>query len=64
MVAQFCCWRLFPCALLAQQNFDTVTVRAQALRGGVYMLTGAGGNIGLSVGRRRRLSRSTTSTRR
>jgi cyclase len=25
-------------------------VRAQALRGGVYMLTGAGGNIGLSVG--------------
>ena len=32
------------------QNFDSVQVRAQQLRGGVYMLTGAGGNIGLSVG--------------
>jgi cyclase len=37
-------------AVLCGQNFDTITVRAQALRGGVYMLTGAGGNIGLSVG--------------
>lgn len=35
---------------LAQQNFDTVQVRSQALGGGVYMLTGAGGNLGLSVG--------------
>jgi cyclase len=35
---------------LCGQSFDTITVRAQALRGGVYMLTGAGGNIGLSVG--------------
>jgi cyclase len=41
---------LLPSALLAQQNFDTITVRARALRGGVYMLTGSGGNIGLSVG--------------
>ena len=41
---------LFPCALVAQQNFDSITVRAQALRGGVYMLTGAGGNIGVSTG--------------
>ncbi|HEX4931559.1 MAG TPA: MBL fold metallo-hydrolase [Gemmatimonadaceae bacterium] len=32
------------------QNFDSVQVRAQQLRGGVYMLTGSGGNIGLSVG--------------
>ncbi|HET9453216.1 MAG TPA: MBL fold metallo-hydrolase [Gemmatimonadaceae bacterium] len=40
---------LLPSALAAQ-NFDSVQVRAQALRGGVYMLTGAGGNIGLSVG--------------
>ncbi len=39
-----------PAALAAQVNFDTITVRAQALRGGVYMLTGSGGNIGLSVG--------------
>lgn len=36
--------------LLLGQNFDTITVRAQHLRGGVYMLTGAGGNIGLSIG--------------
>ncbi len=40
---------LLPAALTAQ-NFDTIPVRAQLLRGGVYMLTGAGGNIGLSVG--------------
>lgn len=37
-------------AALGAQNFDSVQVRVQALRGGVYMLTGAGGNIGLSVG--------------
>src|SRR5687767_2953108 len=40
---------LLPAALSAQ-NFDSVQVRAQQLRGGVYMLTGSGGNIGLSVG--------------
>lgn len=34
----------------AQQNFDTVQVRSQKLAEGVYMLTGAGGNIGLSIG--------------
>jgi cyclase len=39
-----------PFTLLAQQSFDTITVRAQALRGGVSMLTGAGGNIGVSAG--------------
>lgn len=37
-------------AALAAQNFDTVTVRAQALRGGVHVLYGAGGNIGVSAG--------------
>ena len=37
-------------ALAAAQNFDSVQVRATQLRGSVYMLTGAGGNIGLSVG--------------
>ena len=37
-------------AILGAQNFDTITVKAQLLRGGVYMLTGSGGNIGLSVG--------------
>jgi glyoxylase-like metal-dependent hydrolase (beta-lactamase superfamily II) len=41
---------LLPVGLSAQQNFDTVTVKATALRGGVYVLTGSGGNIGLSVG--------------
>jgi cyclase len=34
----------------AQQNFDTVQVRSQKVAAGVYMLTGAGGNIGLSIG--------------
>lgn len=32
------------------QNFDTVQVRTTALARGIYMLTGAGGNMGLSVG--------------
>ena len=41
---------LLPAIAGAQTNFDTIQVRAQALRGGVYMLVGAGGNIGLSVG--------------
>jgi glyoxylase-like metal-dependent hydrolase (beta-lactamase superfamily II) len=41
---------LLPVVLSAQPNFDTITVKATALRGGVYMLTGAGGNMGLSVG--------------
>jgi glyoxylase-like metal-dependent hydrolase (beta-lactamase superfamily II) len=37
-----------PCA--AQVNFDTVQVRAIPVSGNVYMLQGAGGNIGLAVG--------------
>ena len=41
---------LLPCALGAQSRWDSVTIRAQALRGGVYMIIGSGGNIGLSVG--------------
>jgi cyclase len=41
---------LLPASLLAQQNWDTIQVRVQPLRGGVYMLTGSGGNIGLSAG--------------
>jgi glyoxylase-like metal-dependent hydrolase (beta-lactamase superfamily II) len=39
-----------PAVLLAQVNFDTITIRTQTLRGGVSMLTGAGGNMGLIVG--------------
>ena len=36
--------------LAAQQGLDTVQVRSTALARNVYMLTGAGGNIGLAVG--------------
>lgn len=41
---------LIPGVLQAQQQWDTITVKAQALRGGVFVITGSGGNIGLSVG--------------
>lgn len=37
-------------APLYAQNFDTVQVRSTPLAKNVYMLTGAGGNMGLSVG--------------
>jgi len=37
-------------APVAAQNFDTVQVRTTSLGRGVYMLTGAGGNMGLAVG--------------
>jgi glyoxylase-like metal-dependent hydrolase (beta-lactamase superfamily II) len=36
--------------LSAQQNFDTVQVKAVRVADGIYMLTGAGGNIGLATG--------------
>ena len=36
--------------LVVQQNFDTVQVRTIKAGDGVYMLTGSGGNIGVSVG--------------
>lgn len=35
---------------LAQQDFSKVEVKAEKVAEGVYMLTGAGGNMGLSVG--------------
>ena len=41
---------LAPVVARAQQNFDTVTVRAIRVADGVHMLTGAGGNIGLLSG--------------
>ena len=37
-------------SLPAQVNFDTVKITTKALRTGVYLLQGAGGNIGLSIG--------------
>ncbi len=36
--------------LAAQRDFSNVQVEATRVAGGVYMLTGSGGNIGLSVG--------------
>ncbi|HYM62251.1 MAG TPA: MBL fold metallo-hydrolase [Thermoanaerobaculia bacterium] len=44
---------LFLCALSAfaqQRDFSKVEVKAQKVAGTVYMLTGSGGNIGVSVG--------------
>jgi len=35
---------------LSAQNMDAVQIITQSLGGGIYMLTGQGGNIGLSVG--------------
>lgn len=37
-------------APLHAQDFDAVEIRTQQLASGVYMLTGSGGNLGLSVG--------------
>jgi cyclase len=48
---------LFACVLvvgaslgLAQQDLSKVEVKAQQVKGNIYMLTGAGGNIGVSAG--------------
>ncbi len=41
---------LFATPLFAQQDFTKVEVKATKVAGSVYMLTGAGGNIGVSVG--------------
>jgi glyoxylase-like metal-dependent hydrolase (beta-lactamase superfamily II) len=49
-VLLFALIQLIPSALLAQQGLDTVTVKVISLHGGVYVLTGSGGNMGLSVG--------------
>jgi cyclase len=38
-------------ALAQQQDFSKVEIKAEKVAEGVYMLTGAGGNIGLSVGK-------------
>ena len=46
------CLVAIPSALLAQQNqdFSKVELKATRVAGGIYMLEGAGGNIGASVG--------------
>ena len=41
---------LYPFVASAQRNFDNVEIKAAKVAGSVYMLTGAGGNIGVSVG--------------
>jgi cyclase len=41
---------LFASSALAQQDFSKVEIQTQKLADTVYMLTGSGGNIGLSVG--------------
>lgn len=41
---------VLPGSAIAQQNFDTVQVRSQKVTEGLYMLQGAGGNIGVSIG--------------
>jgi len=41
---------LYSVAAFAQQDFSKVEVKATKVAGTVYMLTGAGGNIGASVG--------------
>jgi cyclase len=35
---------------LAQQDFSKVEVKATHVAGNIYMLTGSGGNIGVSAG--------------
>ena len=40
-----------PGVLAAQRNFDSVQVRTIKVADGVYMLAGAGGNIGVSAGK-------------
>src|SRR6184192_3402658 len=37
-------------AFAQQQDFSKVEIKVQKVQGSVYMLTGAGGNIGVSVG--------------
>ncbi len=40
----------WPALLPSQQDFSKVEVKAEKVSGSVYMLTGAGGNIGVSAG--------------
>ena len=38
-------------AAVQQQDFSAVEIKAEKVADGIYMLTGRGGNIGLSVGK-------------
>ena len=48
MIVPFLC--LIAAGALAQQDFSKVEIKVQKVAGTVYMLQGAGGNIGVSVG--------------
>ena len=41
---------LVACSAFAQQDFSNVQIKTEKVAGNVYMLTGAGGNIGVSSG--------------
>jgi len=45
-----CAAGLFAAAVSAQQDFSKVEIQTEKLADTVYMMTGAGGNLGLSVG--------------
>ena len=45
-----CAAALFAAAATAQQDFSKVEIQTEKLADTVYMMTGAGGNLGLSVG--------------
>ena len=45
-----CLWFLLAGPVAAQQDFSKVQIKVQKVSGSVYMLEGAGGNIGASVG--------------
>ena len=47
LLAAICLWAS---TLFAQQDFSKVEIKAQKVSGNIYLLTGAGGNIGVSVG--------------
>src|SRR6266700_7353503 len=45
-----CVAALFAAAASAQQDFSKVEIQTEKLADTVYMMTGSGGNLGLSVG--------------
>ena len=46
----FCAAALFTTAALAQQDFSKVQIKTEKLSATTYMMTGEGGNLGLSIG--------------
>lgn len=50
IITLFALFLLIPGIATAQQNFDNVQIEASQVTDNIYMLTGAGGNIGLIIG--------------